>query len=268
MIEKISEVTGYGYCAGTMIPVRSEPSNRSELSTQLLFGEAYSCYESRSGWVRIITAFDNYEGWIDEKQIKILSEEEFQSSKQAAGVSHEVFFPMNHDTQSESFYIPMGSTLPGIRDHYFNIGKHAYQFSGAYLPPGEKLDRPGLIEQSRKYLNVPYLWGGRTHHGIDCSGLAQITYKMAGYQIPRDSSIQAGHGSIVNFLSEAREGDLVFFDNEEGEITHVGILLPDNQIIHSSGKVRIDKIDHQGIFNIDLNEYTHKLRVIKRIVED
>ena len=266
MNEHINEVQGYGLSKVAMIPVRTEPSHRSELSTQVLFGEPCTIIETNMGWARILSAYDNYEGWVDENQISSLSKEEFQSYNSSFGVSHELFFPVSPVPEAGNLYIPMGSSLPGISEHNFQLGAQEYHFTGSYLPPGEQLERMDIVGFARQYLNAPYLWGGRTHLGIDCSGLVQIVYKMAGYQLPRDSSMQAGLGATVNFLTEAEAGDLVFFDNEEGNINHVGILLPDNLIIHSSGKVRIDKIDHQGIYNLEKNNYSHQLRIIKRVV--
>ena len=116
------------------------------------------------------------------------------------------------------------------------------------------------------YLDAPYLWGGRSPFGIDCSGLVQMTYKLSGIKLPRDAGQQASCGTTINLLSEAQAGDLAFFDNEEGIITHVGIILPNNQIIHASGRVRVDSLDHEGIYNVKKKQYSHKLRLIKRII--
>jgi len=116
------------------------------------------------------------------------------------------------------------------------------------------------------YLNAPYLWGGRSPFGIDCSGFTQVIYKLNGFKLPRDASQQATIGETLSFIEESESGDLAFFDNEEGNIIHVGIMLENNNIIHASGKVRIDKIDHQGIFNSETNTYSHRLRLIKKIL--
>ena len=116
------------------------------------------------------------------------------------------------------------------------------------------------------YLNSPYLWGGKTPFGIDCSGMVQMVYRLNGYQIQRDASQQAMEGEALSFIEESEPGDLAFFDNEEGRIIHVGIIMEDNHIIHAHGKVRIDRLDHLGIYNVDTKRHTHKLRVIKKII--
>jgi gamma-D-glutamyl-L-lysine dipeptidyl-peptidase len=115
-------------------------------------------------------------------------------------------------------------------------------------------------------LNSPYLWGGKTPFGIDCSGFTQMAYKLAGIKLRRDAWQQAEQGHTINLLEETEPGDLAFFDNDEGNIVHVGIILRDHKIIHAAGKVRIDSIDHYGINNKELKKYTHKLRLIKRMV--
>jgi len=119
-------------------------------------------------------------------------------------------------------------------------------------------------ETAFAYLDVPYIWGGKSKFGIDCSGFCQQVYKAFGIRLPRDAYQQAALGEVVGFLQEVQCGDLAFFDNEEGKITHVGMMLSSQEIIHASGKVRIDKIDNQGIINVDTGARTHRLRIIKR----
>jgi len=126
--------------------------------------------------------------------------------------------------------------------------------------------KSNLLETAFLYLNAPYLWGGKTPFGIDCSGFTQMVYKLNGYHLLRDASQQASQGIPLSFIEESEAGDLAFFDNDEGKIIHVGIIMDDNYIIHASGKVRVDRLDHLGIYNAELNKHTHKLRVIKKII--
>jgi cell wall-associated NlpC family hydrolase len=125
-----------------------------------------------------------------------------------------------------------------------------------------------LIDQALKYFNAPYLWGGRSPLGIDCSGFVQVIYKMVGYALPRDASQQVHCGTSLSFVEETKPGDLAFFDDEEGRIVHVGIIWEKHKIIHASGKVRIDNVDQFGIYNLETKRYTHQMRVMKRIIKD
>jgi len=159
----------------------------------------------------------------------------------------------------------MGSTLPFYSNKSLSFGGNKYSFEGNTVLASAK--RPENITlQAQLYLNSPYLWGGKSPFGIDCSGLTQIVYKMCGYQLRRDANQQAEQGETISFLEECKPGDLAFFDNEDGKIIHVGIITHGNNIIHASGKVRLDKLDHQGIFNGETKKYSHNLRLLKRIV--
>ena len=151
-------------------------------------------------------------------------------------------------------------------DLCFSIGDNIGRYTGEIIAPQKEIDTQLLLEIAYRYIGAPYLWGGRSPFGIDCSGFVQIVFKMMGLMLPRDASQQVNHGVTINFVSEAKIGDLAFFGNEEGDLTHVGIVTEDEHIIHASGKVRIDKLDHQGIFNSETKQYTHKLRLIKRFV--
>ena len=127
-------------------------------------------------------------------------------------------------------------------------------------------EKDDLVKTAFLYLNAPYLWGGKTPFGIDCSGFTQMVYKLNGYKLLRDVSQQATQGEALSFIEESQPGDLAFFDNSEGEIVHVGIIMKDNYIIHAYGKVRIDRLDQSGIYNTEARKHTHKLRVIKKII--
>ncbi|MFW5830834.1 MAG: C40 family peptidase, partial [Prolixibacteraceae bacterium] len=148
----------------------------------------------------------------------------------------------------------------------FTVSRETYKSAGEIFYGKHKNPRNVIIKQALKYFNAPYLWGGRSPFGVDCSGFTQVIYKMIGIKIPRDASQQVKMGTALSFVDEAEPGDLAFFDDEEGNIVHVGILWKRNKIIHASGKVRVDNVDQFGIFNVDLKRYTHKMRVMKKII--
>lgn len=253
-------------CFLSVIPVRTFPSHSSEMVSQILFGETMQALDKEDYWIKIQLDYDGYTGWVDEKQI--LYVEEFvsnQINENAQFVSLDVNTLALRGNNKESFYFPAGSTLPFFSEGRCQLGSDFFQVtsSNVTVPNIEEFETD-VQEIAKRFLNVPYLWGGRTHYGIDCSGFSQIVFKMLGIKIKRDASQQAEQGKVVDFLPEAQSGDLAFFDNEEGKITHVGIMLNNSQIIHASGRVKIDVIDNQGIFSNDLKKYTHKLRIIKR----
>ena len=252
----------YGLSNLSIVPMRAEATDLSEMVNQILFGEQYKIIESRKKFSKIRLSHDKYEGWICNKQL-------FEIEK--ADYDNLLSSEKNYTTdvldiiKSDSFQtIVMGSILPKIQDSIFRFHNTDYMFEG--LTINGKQERRMLIENAMMYLNSPYLWGGRTPFGIDCSGLSQMVYRLNGIDIPRDADEQAEVGTTLSFVEESDPGDLAFFDNAEGNIVHVGIMLENNHIIHASGKVRIDKIDQQGIFNTDLGSHTHKLRLIKQII--
>jgi gamma-D-glutamyl-L-lysine dipeptidyl-peptidase len=252
----------FGICNLANIPLRIEPSDRSELVSQILFGEHFTILEQNKKWSKILLAFDDYEGWIDNKQFKEINQNQFeQLSKESIVLNNDL---IEYITAPNNFLmaIPLGSSLSFL--NYEGINNQGFSFEG--LKTSGKKSKSNLIPTAFLYLNAPYLWGGKTPFGIDCSGFTQMVYKLNGYKIFRDASQQAVQGEVLSFIEESEPGDLAFFDNEEGNIVHVGIIMEDNYIIHASGKVRIDRLDHLGIFNAELNKHTHKLRVIKKII--
>lgn len=255
----------YGICNLSIIPLRIEPSDKSEMVSQVLFGEHFQVLDRSKQWRKIRLAFDKYEGWIDEKQYLEISKEYY--SELEAGdryLSNELvdFVSESNDT-NKLLTIPLGSTLPLYSKNSFTLNSKKFSFDGKVASVKEK--KSNIIKTTFMYLNTPYLWGGKTPFGIDCSGFTQMVYKLNGYKLFRDASQQANQGEVLSFIEESEPGDLAFFDNNEGEIIHVGIIMANNHIIHASGCVRIDRIDQSGIFNEQTKKHTHKLRVIKKI---
>ena len=252
-------------CPFGAIPVRAEPTELSALETQILFGEVFYLLETIPGWCRVRTEYDNYEGWINDK-IFIPTDDKIINQWLAASgiIVPPPFIQLIREPDKSVQIISGGSKIVFNGDdlNSVTIGNREFYLQGKL--PDRKLK---LEEIAKGFLNTPYLWGGRTFFGIDCSGLIQVVFKILGMHIPRNASQQVECGTIVSFVEEARPGDLAFFDDAENMITHVGICLGNGSIIHASGEVRVDSLDHQGIFNQDLKKYTHHLRVIKRIIE-
>lgn len=247
----------YGICNLSIVPLRVEPSDSCELVSQVLYGELFKVLEQRKSWSRVRLAFDNYEGWIDNKQYLEIEEDHYNTLKQQDHILSTDLIEFVQDENQQLYTIPMGSSLNGL-----SLLKHSHDGNSI----ASKQEKSNLIKTAFNYLNAPYLWGGKTPFGIDCSGFTQMVYKLNGYAILRDASQQATQGIALSFIEESEPGDLAFFDNSEGQITHVGIIMEDNYIIHAHGKVRIDRLDHSGIYNVDKGMHTHKLRVIKKII--
>lgn len=248
----------YGICHLSLVPVRSSPDDLSEMTTQLLYGEHFKILESRRHYSKIRIAFDKCEGWVENDQITLLKEaryNEIKTSKDHAYTKDLVSFI---ETDKQNLVpILLGSSVgfTAILSHHFD---------GSTISKEQK--KPNLIETALYYLDAPYLYGGKTPFGIDSPGLTQMVYKINGHRLLRSAQQQATQGEALSFIEESEPGDLAFFDNQDGEIDHVGIILENNYIIHAHGKVRMDRLDHTGIFNTELSNYTHKLRVIKKII--
>ena len=247
------------------MPVRRDPADQEEITTQLLFGESFDIIGKDRQWVNIRIHHDQYEGWIDEKQFILADLAFLEKSGQQSAYSLEIA----QSAISKDNHIPvlLGSTLPLFDGMNFRINKEKFIFNGQAYSPNLANHKDVVLEKIvYKYLNAPYLWGGRSPFGIDCSGFTQIAFRIIGIALKRDTYQQAEQGSVVNFIDDARPGDLAFFVNEAGKIAHVGIILKDRQLIHAYGRVRIDTIDHYGIYNQQLKKYTHKLKIIKRVL--
>lgn len=252
----------YGICNLGNIPLRAEASDRSEIVSQVLFGEHFEILERQQQWARIRVQYDSYEGWVDSKQYKEISAGQYEVLCANPTVLNSDLVEYVTAPNNYLMPIPLGASLSFL--NYPEINSEHLDFEGLRVS-GTK-PKSNLIPTSFLYLNAPYLWGGKTPFGIDCSGLTQMVYRLNGYQLPRDASQQALVGEALSFIEESEPGDLAFFDNEEGRIIHVGLIMENNYIIHASGKVRIDRLDHLGIYNPETKRHTHKLRVIKKII--
>ncbi|ASK30814.1 hydrolase Nlp/P60 [Chryseobacterium sp. T16E-39] len=235
-----------GICIVTVAPVRAENSDKAEIVTEILFGESADILEVNKNWTKIKMHYDGYEGWMDTKQIKLVPDEELERRKVTV-ITEDFSSVLMNDGKT---LLSMGSevefqTVASRRSHDI---------------------RESIALTAKEFLNVPYLWGGKSFFAVDCSGFTQLVYKVHNIKLPRDTYQQAEVGEPLTFVEESQPGDLAFFENAEGKIIHVGIMLENQKIIHASGKVRIDTLDSTGIFNKELNSHTHKLRVIKNVM--
>jgi hypothetical protein len=248
-------------CENVFVPLRSGPSHKSEMLSQVLFGEKYRITDKVGHWYKIVTIFDNYSGWID---IDHIQHTEGKADSTGYILNRSLLCYKNDKTK---LILEPGCEIydPDFEHKIFFAGNDKFSvgsdFSLSHISVKES-----VTDTAMKFINSPYIWGGRIPSGIDCSGFVQLAYKIQGINIPRDSSQQAELGEDISFIGESLPGDLVFFDDDTGIITHVGMVLSRGLAIHASGRVRIDTIDHQGIYKNEIKGYSHKLRTIRRII--
>lgn len=252
----------YVVCIIPVCPMRSEASHRSEQVSQLLFGETGEVIERTKDFIKVKCLYDNYEGWCQGSQLAEIKEEQARRKQNILTTDWSNIVTIN----KLPVHLPFGSSLSIFSGGNFSCKNFEASFEGKVWKVEDNLVAEETIKVlTSKYLNTSYMWGGKSVYGVDCSGFCQVVFKYMNIPLLRDASQQAKQGEVVGFLQETKAGDLAFFDNEEGNITHVGILLDPTKIIHASGKVRIDTIDSEGILNSETGERTHKLRLIKRI---
>ena len=247
----------YGICPLSIVPLRAEPKNASEQTSQLLYGEFFSILNKQKSWSKIQNTGDGYEGWVNNKHFKFIEKSIFQKLQATNKRYSAELVDFIWKDDNILFPTPIGSLVSSAQI----LG---HRFEGKKMVDAKQ--KKNLVSTALHYLNSPYMWGGKSPFGIDCSGLVQCVYQLHGVQLPRDAYLQAEFGETLGFIDESEPGDLAFFDDDEGKITHVGIIMTDYHIIHAFGKVRIDRLDQTGIFNNSLNAHTHKLRVIKKIM--
>ncbi len=241
----------YAVCCVPVAPVRAEPDHRSEMTNQLLFGECCRITATgKDGWVKIGNKLDGYTGWCTSSQFSETDAAYYDAAdtRLAADWVNEIMY------KGRAMQVPFGSFVRDV------------ETTNVWMATEAKQDAGTLIKVAGKFLNSSYLWGGKSVFGIDCSGFTQSVFRFLNIFLPRDAQQQAAVGELVSFIQEARCGDLAFFDNAAGQIIHVGMLLNNHEIIHAAGKVRIDKIDHEGIIHAESGQRTQRLRIIKRIM--
>ncbi|MDP4205379.1 MAG: C40 family peptidase [Bacteroidota bacterium] len=257
----------YGISLIATIPVRKDPAESSEMETQILFGETFEILEEKPRWFCVRIDYDGHEGWIDWKMATLISDDLHLKCKKSFVLTSDPFCLLNGPRGP--FYVSLGSSLPlfDSKRNILEIDDRCFEVKGNIWIPPTEIRREEMVNLAYSFLGAPYLWGGKCIMGIDCSGFTQVVYKAFGIVLLRNAFQQATQGNVIANLEETLPGDLAFFE-KNGKITHVGIVLKDNQIIHSSGCVRIDQIDSKGIFNVDRNEYSHQLFGFRRILDD
>lgn len=249
----------YGICSLSIVPVYESPDEASGMVSQLLYGEVFKVPESRKNWSRVRAFLDQSEGWIRNTQLQFIEETAYNElgGSIACGCASDL---ISHIESEEGLLlpVPLGASVGGAT-------ALNHQHEGEVFPLQQR--KQNLVSTALMFLNSPELKGGRSPFGIDAPGLSQLVYKTQGVLLKRQPDQQALQGSPLSFIEESEPGDLAFFDGPEGVINHVGIIMGDNYLVHCHGKVRVDRLDHTGIFNTELRNYTHSLRVIVKILE-
>ena len=238
--------------------------------SQVLFGEHVTILDTQksSGFSFVRCDPDDYEGWCNSVMLYLIENEEYEKMQGLKKVITRDILTIIPDVDGSSYlFLGAGSTLYLPDDRLISISGVNYEIPGGILPGEQGKTEEQILSSARKFVNIPYIWGGRSSFGTDCSGFVQNVFKQAGILLPRDASQQAMCGQMISSLEESFPGDLLFFGNEDGNISHTGIFLGNNQIVHASCRVKVDSVDHQGIYSIEFQRYTHKLSVIRRILK-
>lgn len=260
------ESIDHGVARLSVIPVRREPSDKAEMVTQLLFGEHYEVLETagKGDWMRVRSGFDRYEGWMSVNQHHSVSREYFlYQTKAEYKITTELTTSILYNKRRQ--VILMGSIIPISSSELFKM-EEQFAFNGEAKNLGQKRDYEFLKATALRYLRAPYLWGGKSPFGIDCSGLVQMAFRICGYRLDRDSHQQARQGKAVDGFEQRQPGDLAFFRRASEKINHVGIVLDQGRIIHASGQVRVDNLTFEGIVDQETGRLSHELVGIRKIL--
>lgn len=253
----------------SVIPVRAEASEAAEQTTQILFGESFDILEQQPRWTRVRLHLDGQEGWIDAKMCTPMSDQEYQFYAAAWPSAAIVAFPMAYavsENNSQTIPLTAGTRLTGYKDGRFEVLGVGFRIDPSMIITEPiALSEQNLLKTVRFFLNIPYLWGGKNAMGMDCSGFTQVVMSLFGKKLKRNASEQVAQGREIKSLDKIHAGDLVFFDHEDGRISHVGIAIDSSRVIHCSGRVKVEKLDKTGIFNAEKGEYSHHLVAIRRI---
>lgn len=253
----------YAIVTVPVAPVRKMPHHRREMSNQLLFGEAVQIIgQKEDQWLKVKSLFDGYTGWVTHHLITRVDAS--LATQESCFLASRFLTTIQFNGQT--MHIPMAASLPAYKNRKGTIAGTSYTCSSRPIDTREVTNKSRqLLENAHGWLNAPYLWGGKTILGVDCSGFVQTQYKMIGMSLLRDAWEQAQQGAPVASLRKVKPADLAFFE-DKGKIVHVGMMLNSETIIHAAGKVRIDPIDKKGIINSDTGVRTHHLKHIRRFI--
>ncbi|HRI78577.1 MAG TPA: C40 family peptidase [Cyclobacteriaceae bacterium] len=260
------EPVDFGVCRLAVVPVRKESREASEQITQLLFGDHYEVinFSPDRKWAHITIYSDQTEGWLDIRQHHVISKEYFeQINATDYKITTEIASPVLY--KKSPLTIVMGSVVPISNSELFKI-EEQFAFNGESKSLGQRRDADFVKSVAKKYLQAPFLAGGKSPFGIDDTGLVQMIFRIAGYSLPRNIRQQLQAGKKVKSFEDSSTGDLAFFSEKGKEVSHVGLIIDGDKVIHASGYVRMDPITDEGILNPETKIYSHLFHSIRRII--